>query len=104
MKAMVSSEAVSFSSTVKVTGCFIIFDALTALVMSVAASSTAVIQSLFALTPVVGNMAPIVTLIGGVVGLLLLSPQPPMAAGINNDKLAPRRETFCEILVVGWLM
>jgi hypothetical protein len=67
-----------------------------------------VIQSLFALGPVVGNMAPIVTLIGGVVGLLVLSPQPPMAAGINSDNVAPRMETFREALGVAdrvsWVM
>jgi hypothetical protein len=86
----------------------IVFDALTAAVTSLTASSTAETQSLFALGPVRGNIAPTVTLIAGVVGLLLLSPQPPMAAGINNDNVAPRMETFRETLGVAdrvsWVM
>ncbi len=59
---------------------------------------------MLALGPVVGNIAPIVTLIGGVVGLLSL-PQPPKAAGISNDNAAPSMVTFCEALVVrGWVL
>ena len=79
-------------------------DILTALVMSVTANSTAEIQSLLALGPVVGNIAPIVTVIGGVFGLLS-PPQPPKAAGISNDNAAPSMVTFCETLVVqGWVL
>ena len=74
-------------------------------VMSATASSTAEIQSLLALGPVRGNIAPIVTSIGGVVGVLLSLPQPPKAAGISNDNAAPSMVTFWETLVGGsWLM
>src|SRR5882757_8890316 len=101
---LVSSEAVSCSSSVKVRGWVIIFALLIAVVMSATANSTAETQSLLALGPVRGNIAPILTSIGGVVGVLLSLPQPPRATGTSNDNAAPSMVTFCENLVVGWLM
>ncbi len=101
----VSSEAVSCSSRVKVSGCFMSAPAIcTAAVMSATANSTAETQSLLALGPVRGNIAPILTSIGGVAGVLLSLPQPPKATGTSNDNAAPSMVTFCEILVVSWLM
>ncbi len=91
--AIVSLEAVSRSSMLKLRGCFI-FAAFTALLTSSTASSTAEIQSLLALGPVRGNIAPATMETAGTVGSELLLPQPPKATGTSSDRAAAIIETF----------
>src|SRR5258708_35643089 len=105
--ALVSSEAVSRSRRLKVNG-WGIFAALMALLMSSTASSTAEIQSLLALTPVRGNIAPATMATAGVVGPDAPPPRPPKATGTSRDRAAPSMENFLETERVAgvdsWLM